>query len=277
MRMTRLSLTDQTRRNLFQQSFPRGRSQSTGACVIAAQAHRRGQHRLITDGYTMLTEIPSLDCEAIRGTFRQWQAKQEPVAAQLSDSLVALSAYQTHLDAWQQQLAREREELRTAREQLDQDRSTSKESQARFTEVNAELSGAREKIAALTASLLSRTEELRTLDNRRSELVTDLEVARAREKELIATLEEMRHTRDQERAQWASESRHLRELLERSLEGVEGESQAATAEHGRIIQGSNFANGGRAADNPVFASVMEQFGKLRQQKASDRPAVKKVR
>jgi hypothetical protein len=33
----------------------------------------------------------------------------------------------------------------------------------------------------------------------------------------------------------------------------------------------------RTEENPVFASVKEQFGKLRQQRAMDRPAPKKVR
>jgi chromosome segregation ATPase len=223
-----------------------------------------------------MTATTPFDCEAIRGKFRQWQVEQEPIAAQLSESLSALSAYQSHLDAWQQQLAQERGELLAARQQLEKDRSAAGASESRMAESATELNAARDKIAALSASLLARTEELRTLDNRRGEVVTELELARARENDLRRTLEELRHTRDQERAQWAEESRHLRELLERRLEGGDQQVQE-TAGHPRVAERPNTIGPDRTADNAVFASVMEQFGKLRQQRASERPTSKKAR
>src|SRR5438477_9098934 len=134
----------------------------------------------------MTLAIP-LHSEAIRETFRAWNTEQDSLDDQLTDSLEALSAYQSHLDGWQQQLARERDELRAAREQLEQVRATadkcnSESSAAMVDELNA----AREKISALTTLLLNRTEELRALDNRRAEVQTELELARARERELNA-------------------------------------------------------------------------------------------
>ncbi|MEX0610931.1 MAG: hypothetical protein WD738_11465 [Pirellulales bacterium] len=219
----------------------------------------------------MTTESPIIDCEAVRGAFRQWRAQQEPLAAELSESLTALSAYQSHLDAWQRQLAVERDELRQARERFATERAAAEKSQAQsFAEISTELNAARDKIGSLTSALLARTEELRALDGRRAEVATELELARAREKELRATLEELRQSREQEELKWAEELRHLRELLEQRMEESSLE-QAQTTNWWQADGGS------RMADNPVLGSIQEQFGKLRQQRASDRPALKKAR
>ena len=69
-------------------------------------------------------------------------------------------------------------------------------------------------MADLTVSLLARTEELRTLDNRRAELVTELELSRAHERELKNSLDEQKRLLDEERAKSSQELRNLRELLE---------------------------------------------------------------
>jgi chromosome segregation ATPase len=201
----------------------------------------------------MTRETPIIDCEAIRGTFGHWRAEQEPLAHELSESLAALSAFQSHLDAWQQQLAHERERLGEA------------------AGTAAELHAAREKIASLTGALLARTEELRLLDSRRAEVVTELELARAREKDLHAKLEEMKQARQAERGQSADELRHMRELLERRLE-VSVERPVATADSppaSTLVESA-----GRPAHSPVLGSIVEQFGKLRQQRALDRPVHK---
>jgi chromosome segregation ATPase len=226
----------------------------------------------------MSTDTALIDSEAIRGTFRQWRAEQEPLDAELAESLSALSAYQSHLDDWHAKLARERDDLRAAREQLDRDRAASESDHAKFNQVNKELNEARDKIAALTTMLLSRTEELRTLDNRRAEDATELELTRARERDFAAKLDELKQVREQEQAQWAEESRHLRELLEHRLETSETESPAAAADPPpRNVQRSESDRDDPQADNPVLASIMEQFGKLRQQRTQDRPALKKAR
>ena len=60
-------------------------------------------------------------------------------------------------------------------------------------------------MADLTVSLLARTEELRTLDNRRAELVTELELSRAHERELKNSLDEQKRLLEEERAKSSQE------------------------------------------------------------------------
>ncbi len=236
----------------------------------------------------MTTDTLLFDCETIRGRFQQWHAEHESAAAQLSESLAALAAYQSHLDTWQQQLGQERDKLRSAREQFDRDRVSIENTQGQsLAEATAELTAAREKNATLTAALLDRTEELRTLDGRRSELVTELELVRARENELRAALEEHKQTREQERSQWTEELRQLRELLEQHV--VDDESafymtppeQPQTTPQPAASEAENVhrhtAGAENAADTAVLGSILQQFGKLRQQRALDRPTFKKAR
>jgi chromosome segregation ATPase len=212
----------------------------------------------------MTSETPLIDRDAIGRTFQQWRADEEPLAGELAESLAALAAYQSHLDAWQRQLVSEREELALTRQQFAIEQAKAEESQAQsLAETTAELNAAREKVGSLTSALLARTDELRALDGRRAEVVTALELARAREKELTAKLEELKQLRDQERAQWSEELRHLRALLERQLEAAGGEHHTASASH--------------AGNSPVLGSIVEQFGKLRQQRALDRPGLSKTR
>jgi septal ring factor EnvC (AmiA/AmiB activator) len=202
----------------------------------------------------MTIESALLDCKNVRETFRAWSVEQESLDAQLAESLSALAAYQSHLDTWQQQLVRQRDELHNAREQFDRDRAAAEQGQSQpSTELAAELHSSREKIAALTASLLSRTDELRTMDIRRGELANELELARAREKELAAAIAEHKQTSEQEQLK---ENPH---------------PQPATPPD-RPTSGR-----GHFSENPVLGSIVEQFGKLRQQRAIDRQALRKAR
>ena len=226
----------------------------------------------------MTTETLPIDCGAIRGTFQQWQAEQEPLAAELNESLAALTAYQAHLDTWQQQLAREREELRTARDGFAAERAAAEQAENQsLAETTAELDAAREKIASLTGALLARTDELRALDGRRAEIATELELARAREKECTAKLEELKQSRDEERAQRSDELRHLRELLELRLETGDNEDQPAAATRPPATRPCAEPVARAASNSPVLGSIVEQFGKLRQQRSLERSALNKSR
>jgi chromosome segregation ATPase len=224
----------------------------------------------------MTTETPLIDSEAIRGAFQQWREDQEPLAAELNESLAALAAYQSHLDAWQQQLVREREELRAARDSLAAERAETDHAQDEsLAETTAELRAAREKIASLNNALLARTDELRTLDGQRAEVVTELELARAREQEVKAKLEEMKQSREEEREQWSDELRHLREVLEGRLETGDGEhrnpaAERTAAERTPVERPPVEPVGQPASHSPVLGSIVEQFGKLRQQRALKR-------
>jgi septal ring factor EnvC (AmiA/AmiB activator) len=221
-----------------------------------------------------MTDTLQIDCESIRQTLHEWRAEQESFDAQLTESLSALAAYQSHLDAWQKQLAHEREQLRAAREQFEHERGRTDGAQAGLDPNGAEtgeLSAAREKISALSASLLARTEELRQMDEKRSELAAELELNRVREKELAKALEEQKQALEQERAHRDEELRNL----ERLKQGAEGASPSEkspenlAAAAGRAPQQVN--------ENPVLGSIVEQFGKLRQQRALDRQALRKPR
>jgi chromosome segregation ATPase len=226
----------------------------------------------------VITQRPS---ELIQDTFRAWHAERESLDAELSESLAALTAYQSHLDTWQAELARERDEIHALRTQLQQERAALEQDHGKLSgESGVELQAAREKIGTLTASLLNRTEELRTAENRRAELVTELELMRAREKELRAALDEQKRTLEVERNHWSDEIHSLRELLERQLDGAEIDERAAAppprpqAPPQARPAASNSTSKG---ESPVFGSIVEQFGKLRQQRAVDRQALKKPR
>jgi DNA repair exonuclease SbcCD ATPase subunit len=238
-----------------------------------------------------MTLAPAISGKLIRETFREWNAERESLDAELSESLAALEAYQHNLDVWQQQLAREREDLQTAREQFENDRQSadknhSETSAATITELHA----AREKITALTTLLLNRTEELRTLDNRRSEVQTELELSRARERDLKAALDDEKKSVEDARSQWADELKQLREMMERQLdepaaedpvEAVELPPPPAPASKTPSTPRSNPSSAAGAElqqrENPVLGTIAEQFGKLRQQRAVERQSQQKQR
>lgn len=272
--------------------------------------------------------------DTVHESFRAWKAERESLDSQLSDSLAALSAYQSHLDGWQERLAKdrddlraakitlereqaeirtsknsivreqeevrktreqiqrdrddlkttrgqielERDEVRAARQQIDRERTTSDKSHAESSAtMGNELNGAREKITALTTLLLNRTEELRTLDNKRAEVQTELELSRARERELKAALDEHNRSIERERSEWAEELKQLREVLERQLDSPVAEEVPAAKEVERPAPPANpqSGRGARAvpSENAVLGSIVEQFGKLRQQRAVERQAV----
>jgi chromosome segregation ATPase len=232
-----------------------------------------------------MTDVLLVEFETIRGTFRGWHSQQDSLDAQLADSLAALAAYQSHLDAWQQQLAREREELQASRDAFARERAAAEQSHSQLhqtsSDANAELSSAREKITGLSTSLLERTEELRVSDQRRAELATELELTRAREQELGSALEDQKRVLEAERAHWADELRNLRETLERRPEAgatnsssQQSESQPQSASRQPTPRNQTTEPPGAS---PVLGSIMQQFGKLRQQRAVDREALRKAR
>lgn len=224
----------------------------------------------------MTTELQILDREALHTTFESWAAEEESLDAELREALEALTAYQSHLDAWQKQLADERTELICLREQFEREQAAAAESQAHSPEAGAEFVAARQKVADLTVSLLARTEELRTLDTRRAELVAELELAHAHERELKSALDEQKQLLHQERSKSADELNHSRQALEQhseSVEAVRRDSKPST----EAPRAANPTNRDRSNGGAVLGSIVEQFGKLRQQRAVDRQGLKKAR
>lgn len=227
--------------------------------------------------------------EAARSQFERDRSESQTVLDLLERERNELRIDKEQLDSdWNElrgargKIEQERDELRAARNQLDRDRAAADKGQFEASAtLTAELNAARDKIGALTTSLLSRTEELRTLDNRRAEVVTELELARAREKELKAALDEFKRTAEQERSHWKEELKHLRELLERRVETnaaderfVPTTEQLAAPAHAQPAGAGTHAT---SRENPVLGSIVEQFDKLRQQRANDRQSVTKTR
>jgi chromosome segregation ATPase len=233
--------------------------------------------RVEIDHLTAALDSRADELRAAREQLEQDRAAADSTHARLTQVSEELSAARGEIANLTKCLLTSAEELRTERQKNETDESTADQHQNQLAEVTSELNAARDKIAALTTMLLARTEELRTLDVQRAEAGAELEMARVRERELVAELEELRQTREWEHAQWADDSRNLREMVEHRLEGVDPNN---STEHGGNSQSGErrvAKNGERAGENPVFASVKEQFGKLRQQRAMDRPASKKAR
>ena len=183
----------------------------------------------------MSSSPPAVDREIINTSFRDWQQEQTLLNAQLAESVAALDAYQSHLDGWQQELAHEREELKGQREALDRDRAAAGDAAQQIQQFSRQLKEMQTKNSNLTDKLLARTEELRELECQRD--AANRELAHARESVLTASLAAQQN--DSSRAS-------------------EPTRAAATKAEPR-----------RSA-SPVLGSVMEQFGKLREQRSLNR-------
>lgn len=228
-------------------------------------------------------ETLTLDAGALRESISLWQAEQESLDAEWNESLAALVAYQSHLDGWQQVLAEQREQLRCDREAWERERAEGAlEREQSTTQSDAQLTEGREKIALLSQQLVARTEELRVLDQRRAELATELERARSQAKSLAADAEQQKRSLEQERSAWAQQLRQMRELLEvRAAAPVTGydddvrpPAEPATPQAPPRPRATSDK---KPTNNPVLGSIVEQFGKLRQQRANDRQSPKKPR
>jgi chromosome segregation ATPase len=233
--------------------------------------------RMEIDNLTAALQSRADELRAVREQLEQDRSAADSSQAHLAEVTEELSAARAEIAKLTECLLTSADELRAERQRVEHNESSSDHHQAELAELTTALNAARDKISALTTMLLSRTEELRTLDVRRAETSAELELARVRERELAASLEELRQTREWEQEQWADESRHLREMVERRLEEVnpQNDIDRAPAPQAEVQREKKPAD--RAADNPVFASVKEQFGKLRQQRAMAGSASKKAR
>jgi predicted nucleic acid-binding Zn-ribbon protein len=228
----------------------------------------------------MSTIAIPFDLESIHASFRTASAEQELLDAQLSESLAALAAYQSHLDGWQQQLANERAELQQLREQTKREMVTAQEHQLQAAAPSdAELATLRQSNCELAEALRSREVEVWELNARQEGLATDLELAHAQANELRSALDDQQRTINVERATWEEELKRLHELLEQRAEAILPAPPAAVAASPPALEpprsvGTHRESSGHSA---VLGSIVEQFGKLRQQRAIDRQGSKKTR
>jgi hypothetical protein len=106
-----------------------------------------------------------------------------------------------------------------------------------------------------------------------------LEQARARASELQAALDEQQRVIEVERAQREEESQRLHKLLEQRAETSEPAQSAGAATSPPALEQPRSAGTHResSSHSAVLGSIVEQFGKLRQQRAIDRQDAKKTR
>jgi chromosome segregation ATPase len=218
----------------------------------------------------MSTATIQLDRELVQRSFREWQAEQEALDSQLSESMAALEAYQSHLDNWQLQLAQEREDLQRMREELGRERPSDGKDHEKLARCEQELLEARAKITSLTAALLDRTEELRQLDRGRAETNAALAAAKARERDLSAAHESLQKSTDVQRGQLEGAIAEMRRQLDQSPDVVDAPAPAE-------LRAGDPPLGPTATGSPVLSSLMEQFNKLRQQRSLGRHSPTRTR
>jgi chromosome segregation ATPase len=196
----------------------------------------------------------TVDIAPLSDWFAELSATQSEVDRDLDESVAALEAYQRHLDRCQSELATERVALEEQRAELAAERQRLAETQIGTKEEQlAELGEAKKLISELRDLLLERTEELRRSDSKRSELVSELQHARARQLEVEKSMEAEKSQHLEQQLRWTEEFQRVSELLEVRTRGEERSTTAPTSD-------------------PVLGSILAQFGKLRRQ-AADRRAV----
>jgi chromosome segregation ATPase len=252
------------------------------------------QHRADVLAVQAEVEAASAELAAARSQFENDRDNTQCVIVELEQQRSELLTSKDQLEtSWNElrtargMIEQEREELRAEHNQLERDRAEVEKGHVEASAtLTAELNAARDKISALTSNLLGRTDELRTLDNRRAEAATEAELAHAREKELKAALDDHKRTAEQERQHWKEELRQLRELLQRRVENhsVDDHARAGAANHATpappvhpapiapTVRSASTSSGAHVIprENPVLGSIVQQFDKLRQQRASDR-------
>jgi hypothetical protein len=233
----------------------------------------------------MLNDTLTINGDALRESLHAWQSEQESLEAEWNESLAALAAYQSHLDGWQRELVEEREALRAERDAFERARvAAATEQEQASSQTIAALAEARATVALQNEQLVARAEELRTLEKIRSDLAAELDASRGIAKQLAADAADQKRAIEIERKVWTDQLAQFRDLLEqRATAPVTGyddvamqrAAEAATPAPPRPAK----APGGErpSANNPVLGSIVEQFGKLRQQRASDRQAGRNTR
>jgi chromosome segregation ATPase len=220
----------------------------------------------------MTEQLLTIDRQPLTDRFDRWRSEQSEFDSQLNESLEALTAYQSHLDTWQRELAAEREQIGRERAELESDRGNLTCDLDQLNKLRDQLGESRDKCSALTTDLLGKSEELRSLDKTRAELTTELELTRAREQNLAASLEQEKQKFAEQQAHWSDEFKQMRAMLEhRSAGGGAGRDPAAVEGPVPSSQPTDQPLRNRdSSSDPVVGSIVAQFDKLRQQQAEGR-------
>lgn len=202
--------------------------------------------------------------EPLRESVRHWADEQAAIESQLEaeleESFAALEAFQRSLEEWQQSLVAQREQLQADQTALAAERETLT---GHDSQLASELSELKTLVDLLELEKEDLAEQLKENNSGSNELMQQKEEARRREIALQAELES-------ERADWLVQQHEMNEELNRLRERSANQSPAitdidepATSE----LVASHAATKVATKVDPVLGSVLEQFGKLRQQQA----------
>jgi chromosome segregation ATPase len=141
-------------------------------------------------------------------------------------------------------------------------------------ELEQRLQKINEELAQTKGNLDERTVAIRNLEQERTALETELEMVRTRAAELTEALDQERKQMAQDRAEWSSELKQLRRLLERQARlatnpVAPGERPVQRANEGDSEPAGNGVQAPRRND-PVVGSVLAQFDRIRQQRLASR-------
>lgn len=191
----------------------------------------------------MSNESIALEFEQVRETVSNWSREQDVLETELTESLAALGAYQTDLETWQQELVAGRES------QAIHDQAAQSKLEARIEELTQLVAAGKKRITSLESDLLACNEELREAEEKRTEVITQLDAARSREKVL------------------SGGSQQDKQAVKKQAQAVQ---KARSGSYERQNLNSRSEDSDSNVSDPVLSSVVAQFDKIRRQLAFGR-------
>lgn len=219
---------------------------------------------------------------------RELAEAREAMAQQVADGEGDAGRHQELLDEMRrlrEECDKLRQEQNDAHQALEAEKQTSQELrtalEAAHEGINAELEARLEAInnelAQTRGSLDQRNEVVHGLEQERAALETELEMVRARAAELTESLDQERRKMAEDRAEWSTELKQLRRLLERQARLSTTQPAAAdiSSSHHTPPDSQAAPDGSKSPrmDDPVVGSVLAQFDRIRQQRGTARAAV----
>ena len=143
------------------------------------------------------------------------QGQQSQLESWVNDSCQALEKLHGELAEWQNELARKQTELDLREDALDKCHVHEEELDSQVEQWKADLAGARQEAQQFSEENADQVEQLEQLEIRCIELETELKTAQQRGSELAVTLEAERARAAEEQVQWKEEFKGMRELLDK--------------------------------------------------------------
>ncbi len=234
------------------------------------------------------------DRESIEACLADLRAHQEGLDRYIEESFRELDALHTDLEKFYQELVHQEETLERARAELEhaqreremEREAVDREQIANLEQLEQQYQQAQQELESLRLEVADRdphvtgeyaegySAEVLDLQQQREELEAELETVRTRAAELSDALDEAKRQSVEDRAEWSTELKQMRRILERQSELL------ATAPTQPVAAAAVSASPGREkgaaavatepAKDPVLGSVMAQFEKIRKERAQRR-------